>query len=720
MAILSFKRCLAFLVVFMYALGAKNQSINEIDSIKQVAEKMNPDTQCIEAHLSLSAHYHSNDYDLMADYANSALELITEALKRKVANPKELSVLNNQLARSYNLIAFSFHGLGDLPAAKNYYENSLRQFELNNDSSGQSSAWNNLGYLMSDIGKKEEAIDFYKKAVAIREKLGDKKALANTINNIGLLYLAINDFESALNYFQITLKLREEAGDFKGIALSYHNLAQTYGNLGDQALQVSYHLNALRIREKNDDFIGIASSLRELGAVYFERKDYDRAEESYERALQIYRQVGDLRGTILIRNFMAELFLEQNRFAQAFEYTMESYQDAVKLDLKELIKRTSLTTYKVCKQKGDLPAALAAYEMYVETKDSLSNEKYNQLLAQMKVQKAIDEQSAKDRAIIAAQEEQIKLKSFQTNMMYAGIAVLAFFLLFVFNRLKITHKQKRIIETQQHEMQLRNIENEAQKKLVERKNSEIMDSIRYARKIQNAILPSMERIKTKFPDSFLFYQAKDIVAGDFYWLAQRDDYIYFALADCTGHGVPGAMMSVVCHNALDKALNVYNCISAADLLYQTRNLVIDEFSKTNENEITDGMDISLFRVDNNSKQLIWAGANSSLIVSKNGVLNEIKGNKQPIGKFISDNRYDEFILNFESFDTIYLFTDGIKDQFGGSLNKKLKMSGLKDFIANHTCTSLEEQEQMLRKFFVEWKGDNEQIDDVCMAAFQFK
>ncbi|MFN4123512.1 MAG: tetratricopeptide repeat protein [Flavobacteriales bacterium] len=332
---------------------------------------------------------------------------------------------------------------------------------------------------------------------------------------------------------------------------------------------------SLKLREQNNDFIRIASLLRELGFIYLENKDYESAVEHFERAFQIYRQVGDKRGIILSTNYMSELHLKQNRFKEALNNALFSHSKTLELGLKELIKRTSLTLFHIYKTIGSAENALKFYKQYVAIKDSLNDESYNKLLIKMKVQKKLDELIAKERETIAAQNEQLKLEDFQNKMMYGGLGILILFRGFAFNRLYITRKQKRVIEKQKKEVETKGNEAEKQRKIAELKNLEILDSIHYARKVQSAILPPEHLIKSNFPNSFIFYKPKDIIAGDFYWLSEKDSYVYLAVADCTDHGVLGVLVSVDCHSALDKVINIFNCNTPSAILNKSRSIIME-------------------------------------------------------------------------------------------------------------------------------------------------
>ncbi len=258
-----------------------------------------------------------------------------------------------------------------------------------------------------------------------------------------------------------------------------------------------------------------------------------------------------------------------------------------------------------------------------------------------------------------------------------------------------------------------------QSKLIEVKNKEILESIRYAKRIQRAILPPEKLLSHYFGDSFILYKPKDIVAGDFYWMEKKDDLILFAAADCTGHGVPGALVSVVCNNSLNRAVREFNCSDPGKILNKTRDLIILEFEKSEE-EVKDGMDISLCVLNLKTRKLLWAGANNPVLVVKNTSkeLTEIKGNKQPIGKHIQQVPFQTHEIDLEKGDAIYICTDGIQDQFGGKDGKKFKAARLKELLLQNSSKPLDTQKQILQNTIEEWMGNLEQVDDMCVIGIR--
>jgi serine phosphatase RsbU (regulator of sigma subunit) len=336
---------------------------------------------------------------------------------------------------------------------------------------------------------------------------------------------------------------------------------------------------------------------------------------------------------------------------------------------------------------------------------------------------------------------------YRTNWAYILFFVLAIIIVYIIIRLalyrskQLNIKLEKIIEERTEEVVAQKDEAEKQRHLVEEKNLEILDSIAYAKRLQDAILTPIDLIQETFTDSFILFLPKDIVAGDFYWtnfakLNSRDKVNLIAAADCTGHGVPGAMVSVVCSNALDRAAKEFGLQNPGKILDKVTSLVIETFEKSVD-AVKDGMDIALssFEQMDDYVELTYAGANNpAWIVSKNETLHvnnetteaimnlegyflfEIKATKQPVGNYVNIKPFESHRIKLTKGDAVYMFTDGYADQFGGEKGKKYKYKPFKRLILAVQNNSMDEQHKLLNKEFVDWQGGHEQIDDVCVIG----
>jgi serine phosphatase RsbU (regulator of sigma subunit) len=349
------------------------------------------------------------------------------------------------------------------------------------------------------------------------------------------------------------------------------------------------------------------------------------------------------------------------------------------------------------KQKSDIEKEHALVKLKETENLQLENEK---LILEKKI-----EEKEKQR-LISESEKQVK----NTILLFVSLILLLSVIgaLFIYTRLRLIKRQKIKIDQQKQEV-------ESQKHIVEEKNKEILDSINYAKRIQVAILPSMTAMQIALKDGFVLYKPKDVVAGDFYWMETINKKVYFAAADCTGHGVPGAMVSVICSNALSKALLEEKADSTGDLLDKTREIVIKRLAKSGE-IVKDGMDISLCVIDFDNMVLQWSGANNSLWIIRKGEFIEYKHDKQSIGVQDNPKPFASHTIELQKNDTLYIFTDGYQDQFGGPKGKKFRASLLKEKLMDMQNLNMDNQKIILDTEFENWRGQIEQVDDVCVIG----
>jgi len=335
------------------------------------------------------------------------------------------------------------------------------------------------------------------------------------------------------------------------------------------------------------------------------------------------------------------------------------------------------------------------------------------------VSAAMDTVTSSKMAIAIAQEEKEK----QKIISYAsggGVLMLAGIMLILVRASKRRKESMAIISNQRNEVAKQNQQLEAQKGHLEEQHKEITDSITYAKRIQQAILPTAKSIRESLKESFVLYKPKDVIAGDFYWLEpcteeSNSEIILFAAADCTGHGVPGAMVSVVCNNALNRSVREYGITDPGLILDKTREIVIQEFEKSEE-DVKDGMDIALCALEGNI--LKYAGANNPLWIIRGEEIIEIKADKQPIGKFDHQTPFTTHEIKVQKGDVIYIFSDGYVDQFGGEKGKKFRSRAFKTLLLGINNKTMEEKWLKIDEAFENWKGNLEQIDDVCVFGVQ--
>jgi serine phosphatase RsbU (regulator of sigma subunit) len=591
---------------------------------------------------------------------------------------------------------------------KELVENNLSQ-ELNPDLKKRyqhslATAINNMGINYNQEGQISKALECFHKSLKIQEDIKDQDGTATTLNNIGAIYNFQGDLEKTLDYMLRSLKIREEIGDQKGIAQSLNNIGSTYYKQTDNPKALSYFKKSLLLYEKIGDKSGEAYALSNIGNVY-DRESTVLGLNYHQRSLKIREDIGDKQGQAYALFNIGESLYKRGDFENALFYAKKSLLLAKEMNYPDNINRAVKLLSKLYRKSKDYKNGWKMYELHIALRDSLINEKNKDAAAKLDAKYSYEKEEAikdaehkKQLEIVAEREQKQKIISYSIS---GGFVLALVFGFFFMNRLRVTRKQKIVIESQ--------------KKIVDQKNQEITDSITYAKRIQDAILPPSIDLNKSLKEGFVYYKPKDIVAGDFYWLEKVGDIVLYAAADCTGHGVPGAMVSVVCNNALNRAVREYELINPALILDKVRELVIETFEKSNE-QVKDGMDIALCSINFKTNKLQFSGANNPIYIIRNGVVLETKGDKQSIGNFSGLTPYTLHEIDIESGDSIYTFTDGYPDQFGGPKGKKLKYKPFKELLLSMSSKSMDEQHTVLSEAFDSWKGEMEQIDDVCVIG----
>ncbi|MCB9364264.1 MAG: tetratricopeptide repeat protein [Flavobacteriales bacterium] len=644
--------------------------------------------------------------------------------------------LKKYMATAVNIQGASWAGRGEYAEAIKYYNKSLKLREEIDDKDGIAKSLCNIGIIYKNQGDIPKALVYYHKSLKIQEQLGNKDGIAAALTNIGIIYKGQEDFTNAMEYYTRSLKIREELNDTRGLGYELNNIAILYVKQKDFESAFLNYNKALNLFESINDKKGQALSLVNIGSAYEEQGDLNTALANYTRSVEIRKTIGDKRGITRGLQNIANIYYKLGIYNKAIDFGSQSLKMANDLKLPSEIRDAAETLYKSYKTTGNQAQALKNYELYILMKDSLVNDDIKNELIKQEYQIKEDsirvQQEKKDALAKAEQKRKDDIAQKETEkknlLITAGIlgSILGLiFTLLIFNRLQITRKQKVIIEEQ--------------KLIVEEKNTEILDSIKYAKRIQSAILPPDKLVKEYLPESFILYKPKDIVAGDFYWMESSssvsskggetpfplgragDGIVLFAAADCTGHGVPGAMVSVVCNNGLNRAVREYGLTDPGLILNKTREIVIEEFEKSDD-DVKDGMDIALCSLSTVSssngvyRELSYAGANNPLWIIRNGEILETKADKQPIGKHTENIPFTTHSFELQKGDTIYIFSDGYVDQFGGEKGKKLKTKAFKELLLNIQNKDMESQKTILNNVFEDWKGNLSQIDDVCIIG----
>jgi serine phosphatase RsbU (regulator of sigma subunit) len=651
-------------------------------------------------------------YAVGLDYYFKALALDSISGKKSIAD-------------LYNNIGLNYQDLGNYVNAEEYYFKALRMYEQENNQEGIATIYTNLGNLYDLQGDHKKGLEIKFKALKIDSAAGNNENLILGYQTVGNGFLLNSDYINALQYNYRSIELAAKMGVESQIYASYSNIGEAFAAFYDDDSthsEITYSINGIIKHVKYEALLDSAL-FNEKRCIYYANKANNRSSliDAYENIGDIYTSQKDTKQALAFYsaalNLADSLGVLQERMHESqvlgHAYTrMGNYEEATKYLNDALKLKDSL--YGVEKQKaiGNIEA------QFVFDKRLLEQKKENE-----KEQAVADEEQKRQKYVIAT----ISL----------GLGIVLIFLTLLFRRYRLTNKQKRIIESQKKEVdaaygQLNNAHAQLQEK-----DKDITDSIAYARKIQSAILPTEESMQEQIGDCFVLYKPRDIVSGDFYWFHSTGNKLIFAVVDCTGHGVPGAFMSMIGNSILNQVVIENKATEASDILNQMRNNLLKQLQQKGQESVSrDGMDMAIGIWDRTKNTLQYAGANSSLYFVRKNIstmssqnqkqrphgndMLEILPDKQPIGyqegKMESD--FTTHTIQLQKNDLVYIASDGYQDQFGGEKNKKFTSRAFRDLLVSMADKPIDKQKQILNGTIETWKGAYAQTDDICVMGIR--
>lgn len=647
-----------------------------------------------------------------------------------------------------DVAAWSSQQKRELGKVVTYREAMLEMAIQMKDTAKMISCYGTLGWSYSGFDMKDMAIGFAQKQVELALATKDTTLIKIATGGIGWFYTNVayetHDKQlqdSAVKYLDIAWRLKEltepATGTHRDAGIIYCMALARSGN-NEKAIEVGKYMLRNFVPEGSGYY---TRYIKQIGNFYTNLDMEDSAQYYYAWFVrQEEKGIKDFPGNLRDahkRGFVS-LNIDHQYYCNSwtamtvaqFFYHFGHYQK-VKNVTDQILFNPNMKEHgadfliwvqnmgmQVYPKLGEYKKAVECFTPYVAYIDSIqelekikykeANTAHTQIQIKLEKQRAEEERIKQELVAKEERERQLLINKF----LIGGAILLLAFLGFMYNRFRVTNKQKKVIEDQHTDLEM------AYGQLDE-KNKEILDSINYAKRIQTAILPPSKVVKSYLEHSFILYKPKDIVAGDFYWMQPEGDTVFFAAADCTGHGVPGAMVSVICNNGLNRSLKEFNIKEPGKILDKTRELVTAEFDKSEEN-VQDGMDIALCALNMKQRTLQYAGAHNPLwIIGKDATeVQEIRADKQPIGKYTAAQPFTTHTVQLNEGDTIYIFSDGYQDQFGGERGKKFKSVNLKKLLLSVSTLPMHEQREKIDREFENWKGDLEQLDDVCVIGVQ--
>jgi hypothetical protein len=692
-------------IVCLLAMGFKpilagaqsytKSELRKIDSLNRHIANPSHDTILGSAYVQLSSILGVFDWDTLFVMSNKAVAVAEKGLARH-SSGLEHRAFKLILSKALNNLGYVANYKGEIEKALAYNKRSLEIAKQLGDKRGMASAYINIGSIQYDMGDIPSALEQFTKSAQLAEQVNDLQGMAYAYNNLGSINSQQNDHKAALHYFGKSMVLSKKMDDRHAMAMINDNIAEIKMHNPVDTTAKGYYLMAMKLRQELGDKEGIALSYSNLSKVYRSNDNLPMALTYLNNALSIQEEIGDMQGIAMTCVNIAgiNLEMEPTHLDQAHYYANRSLNLAKDLgDPHEMMDAANILS-QVMKARGNYKKALEFYTLHVTMRDSIYNEENRRTVMQQQFQYQYDK---KETLLTAEQEKKDAIASEQLRkreIYLAAAAAITFLLglmsLMAFFAYRSKSKINSILERKNH--------------LIEAQKKEITDSIRYAENIQRALLPHADVLQAVFPDSFLFHRPKDIVSGDFYWIYDFPDRVYFAVVDCTGHGVPGAFMSFIGTSALNRAITDLGLVTPSDILSSLSDQVSETLRSGQGADVKDGMDLALCCYFKQTGELHYAGAYNPLWVMRNGEMEIIRADKQPVGNMSSHSPFTNHILNVSSGDAVYLFSDGFADQFGGAHDKRIGSAKFRSTLLAMRTKSLKEQGIALAAYFDAWKG----------------
>lgn len=649
-------------IFFLICTISKNFGQKNIDSVLTQIELSKSDTEKVNRYLKLIV-------DLGSINTEKAIEVAQEnlALSKKI---------NFKLAKSYQELAHSFFLHSD-------FKNSLISYQFAETESNKIKHEKQKKTLLSDIYGEmasvylqlqnfKAAINSSKKSLESSRELGKPELVVISEYNLGNIFFTIKDYENALKQFYKAERGFIQSRDSFYLTYVYNSIGACLHDKKDYKNALQYFLLAYDLTEKftPDDKPTIAIALQNIGETYGNIGDYEKCKTYCSEAQGLFQELNDKNNLSIAYYNLANAHSKLGEFEKSSEF----------------------------------------YQKYVQLKDSIFNEDTKNTIHEMSVKYETEKKEKENQVLTLENKNKKQVISFALG----GCVLLLGLVFFIFNGYRNKKKANQLLEEKN------TIINE-QKTIVEEQHQDITDSIKYAKRIQGAILPPRNFWNKILPSSFVLYMPKDVLSGDFYWIEETKDYIYVAAADCTGHGVPGALISIVNFNLLNKAVLEQNLVTPSEILDAVNIWLTDSLHQSyRENAVRDGMDVTLIAIHKHSNEVLFAGANNPIYVVSDGKLNVIKGDKFPVGAFMEDKiqKFTTKSFTVNKGDSIYLFSDGFADQFGGDSGKKYKYAPFQQKLISISGLPVTNQRSSMKEEFLKWKGKHEQVDDVLLVGIK--
>jgi serine phosphatase RsbU (regulator of sigma subunit) len=653
-------------------------------------------------------------------------------------------------------VAEMFYILGKINRINSNYSKALKNlftclehFQTLGDKKGEAATLNQIGAIYRVQGNYPGALEYLLKSLFIYKQTDDLPGTASVLNNIGILYFYQNNYTKALEYYLASLEIEKKLEGEFGISISYINIGEVYKKMGDYKQSLDYFLKALVLAKKHEgkdqdgDSIGILYN--EIGSIYLLLGDYMFSKNYLTRALSIFESLKNPQRLAECNIYLGELNLKQNNINLAKNYFTQALGYAKSISAIDLIAESNRNLSIVFDLLGNRNDAYTHYKQYIQARDSLFNEDNMKRMVQTEMlydfekqmYEAKIEQAKRDVKTQELAQRQRLLRNFLILVLAMTLVVVGLVYraykgkkeandLLALQQKQILEKNEELIQQQEEivsqrdEIESKNKILEESQQIIEAKNERIISSIEYAKTIQQAILPNNDQLSKFFPNHSVLFLPKDIVSGDFYWCSAIEDLLFAAVVDCTGHGVPGAFMSLIGNTMLNQIVNEWQTRNPAmilELMHEKVGQALTQESTMNKAYIS--MDICFIAIDINKGKATFSGASRPIYIVQDGKVERISGDARSIGGYQREAKryFTNHSIDISKPTTLYLTTDGYIDQMDADF-KKFGLRNFAELLLEIHNKPNETQSEILLSELKKHQGKQDQIDDICILGLK--
>ena len=644
-------------------------------------------------------------FDISTEVVSKIDDLVKQSWELRNTNTQialEMALEANILSKKSNYTDGYVYSLRNMAVCNQmlaYYDQSLQQcfeaipfFEDSNEKRAEAAMYSCIGTCFFMMSDHENSLMYHLKALKLREELNISIEHASSLLNIANVYNSLKNYSMALHYFKQSEAIAQQTGDKTILSRLLNGMGGVYSNKGDYYTAVDFFLKSLDIKAEIGDERSMASTLHNIGDCYIELREFDSAQKCLLESMKIAVEYGDKHNEAAYLRAVGKLFLSQGKFTESIDQT-----------------KRALLLYDSLKNKKDQVYCFKLLaDAYLKLGDHKNALEFTNKHYQLKEE-------------VFGQENAQRIENL--NLL----------------------RQMELIKSESEIQRLRNVELKKAYEQIEVKNRSILDSIQYAHYIQELLLPGHNELNAYFPESFVFYKPKDIVSGDFFWTCAvpRDKEqsevenisspqsldsspqspvhspqspVLIACVDCTGHGVPGAFMSLVSNNMLDVIVKQKGIVEPEQILAELNKVIHETFARNNDPHMTKGgLDIGLISIDLQTKNMVFSGVHNSIYVISENRLTEIKADKESMGSNLG-TKFSRQEMKLSAGDCVYLFTDGFADQRGGEKRQKFYYQPFKDLLLELSASSMSEQKNKLDHTMQQWMNNREQMDDMTVIG----